>query len=378
MQQRMGRSVLALGNTASVMPTLAKAIPELFVAYPTDAPSKVLQTNSKCFAAPQLNFPLSVSCYKFVKTMANRFGLFHAELGYAVACDAARTPYGVHIHGVTDLDLLFPKTALGSLLKRRYREALAGARYVVCHPAVASRIRSLRADAITMPLPIDTDQFNEAVPPHDFGVPIPIFSPSRMDQWKGHETIWEAIRIMRTRDKVVIFQTDWGWQPKYSAFRSSAPSNVRMIPLVKREEVASYYRGATIVIGQMKIGHFGMTELEAAACGAPVVVWLEDEHTPFIPKTADPQALADAMDKLVEDEGFRRRYSSSCRDFAVGSVGLASVAALFTRVLATSRPGESPEAVRPASLYPGTGLELVGRALGNRAFSRLKTSLIGL
>jgi glycosyltransferase involved in cell wall biosynthesis len=370
--------MLALGNTASVMPTIARAIKNLYVAYPTNISSVVLQENEKCFPADKLNHPLSVSCYKFVRKMSQTYRFFHAELGYAVACNAAGVPFGIHIHGVTDIALLFPKSPLGRFFKRPYKRALMSASYVACHPAVVEAIRSLRNDAVRLPLPIDTEQFNTDVKPFFFGEGVSIFSPIRMDRWKGHEIIWQALRLMKNRQKVTVYQSDWGWEPEYSFFKKNAPENVKFIPPVPREAIASRFKGATLVMGQMKIGHFGMTEMEAGACGAPVLVYLLDEHTPFLPKSNDSQSLAEAVDLLVEDEGLRARYSQSCSEYVLRSSNIDAISGELLAVMAASDMGPRTPDGGLIQLYLGTCFELVGRLLGDRMFGLLKAALIGL
>ena len=204
------------------------------------------------------------------------------------------------------------------------------------------------------------------------------FSPSRMDRWKGHEIIWEALRLMRNRDRVTVYQSDWGWEPEYSYFKRHAPENVRFIPVVSRDRIASHYRGATLVMGQMKIGHFGMVEVEATACGAPVLVYLLDGSTPFLPKHNDPQSLAETIDRLVEDEALRARYARSCTDSVLPSASLSVVSSKLLALLAASDRKRRRARGGVAGLFLGTCFELAGRVLGNRGFALLKSSLLGL
>jgi len=369
---------MALGNTASVMPSLAREVGGLYVAFPTNVSSPVLQVNDRCFPTSELNFPLSVSCYRFVARTANSCALFHSELGYAPACLMAGVRYGVHLHGVTDVDLLFPKTPMGKLLKARYREALANASYVVCHPAVLAKARQLRPDAQALRLPIDTAQFNPSVEPHRFEGSFPIFSPTRMDQWKGHETMWQALASMRHRDEVTVYQSDWGWEPQYTTLRREAPPNVRFIPVVPREKIASFYAGASLVLGQMKIGDFGMAELEAAATGTPTLVYLKDARAPFLPKFNDPKTLAGVLDEMVEDGELRSSYSRACRDYVLETSSLRSVSRELSAIFKKAHESERPKMIGRSGLFLGSGFEIAGRSMGEKRFGLLKAALIGL
>ena len=199
-----------------------------------------------------------------------------------------------------------------------------------------------------------------------------------MDQWKGHEIIWEALRLMRNRARVTVYQSDWGWEPNYSHFKRNAPENVRFIRAVARARIAEYYRGASLVIGQMKIGHFGMTEVEAAACGVPVVVYLQDKKTPFLPKESDPRSLAEAIDGLVEDEKMRETYAESCTKYVLMTAGLGDVSRKFTGILDSKASTVRSRPAAKITLYPGSVFEVVGRILGERLFGLLKAHLIGL
>ena len=365
----MVRSVLAVGNTASVMSTIANYLPSLTVCeIPVDRP-EVQQIARRRVEGPRAPVS-SISWFRFMRKAAASNWAVHSELQFAPSCLQARIGYGIHVHGTTDALLLYPQTRIGKVLKSTFREALYGANYVLCHRMLWQLVRRLRGDAKVFESPVDLNQFSPGGASLRFSNNISLFSPSRIDQWKGHEIIWEALERMRNRAKVTLFQSDWGWEPFYSKLRKISPSNVRYVHVIPRAHIAEYYRGAHIVVGQMKLGHLGLSELEAAACGVPVTVFNSDGNLPFLPKRSDPLELAELLDRLIEDEAFRAGYSSKCRDHVVRHHDAARLAEQFAETVERSDlhpPQTGARLGTIANLEAGTGVELFGRILGEKS-----------
>jgi glycosyltransferase involved in cell wall biosynthesis len=364
------------------MSTLALALPGITVATDPRVTVPVVDRGQSVLEVKEMAYPLSASLMSYIGRERRSFDLFHSELSFSLGCLRANVPFGIHIHGVTDLQLLFPSSALGQLLKSPYAVALNNAEYVLCHEAVVGSIRTLRRDAMALQSPINTSQFNPNGPSIRFGPGLALFSPSRIDKWKGHEVIWRALSLMENRARVRVFQSDWGWEPEYSALKASAPAMVRFVPVVPRNQIEQRYRGSDIVVGQMKIGYLGMSELEAAACGVPVTVFSKDRDSPFLPRRSDPQELADLLDLLIDDEHFRANYSKDCRDFVLQNHSLEKVAAGFSNVI--EQAGPHPRGARSlglqdlAHLELGTTLELVERLTDDGRPSELRRRLIDL
>jgi hypothetical protein len=187
---------------------------------------------------------------------------------------------------------------------------------------------------------------------------------------------------MKNRERVRVFQSDWGWEPEYSLFKSTAPRMVEFVPVIPRSEIEHYYCGSDIVLGQMKIGYLGMAELEAAACGVPVTVFSKDKSTPFLPKHADAQELADLLDLLIDDEHFRRDYASSCRDFVLQNHSMEGAVAKFSSVV--EEAARTPRVNYEFGLHDlfhlelGTGLELMEKVTAGSPVSAIRSRLLGL
>jgi len=98
---------------------------------------------------------------------------------------------------------------------------------------------------------------------------------------------------------------------------------------------------------------WGLTVLEANACGTPVVATdvpgLRDSVRPDlnglrVPR-ADPEALADAVVRVLEDPDLRGRLSAGALDWA-SRFGWDAVADAFAGVLKALAAGESMPEVR--------------------------------
>lgn len=340
--------------------------------------AKVIQLSKKCFRMPGTNVS-SVSWVGFIRSINRPNHLFHAELQFAPACLRAGVPYGVHIHGVTDAQLLFPRSRIGALLKSSFRDSLSKARYVLSHEMLVAAVKQLRSDVIKFESPVDLEQFSPRGKVTRLSAGLSFLSPSRIDQWKGHDVVWKALSQMKRRQGVRTHQVDWGWEPHYSRLKAAAPKSVVFIPVIPRGIIADYYRGADVVVGQMQLGYLGMAELEASACGAPVVVYSKDPSSPFLPKTPDPIELAALLDRLVADEGFRRRYASDCREYVLAHHDARALAARFGAIVDGPErlSGEGASARDIVQMELGTGLELAERALG-RSSGVLRRVLLGL
>ncbi|HEX3000417.1 MAG TPA: glycosyltransferase family 4 protein, partial [Armatimonadota bacterium] len=83
--------------------------------------------------------------------------------------------------------------------------------------------------------------------------------------------------------------------------------------------VASYYQAADVYLHAAKGDTFPTTVIEALACGTPVVATavggipeqIVDGETGFLTPPGDAKAMAQAVDKLLDDRNLRYRLSSA-------------------------------------------------------------------
>ena len=146
---------------------------------------------------------------------------------------------------------------------------------------------------------------------------------------KGTDILWEALQFCKSDFQ--ILQVDWrdtGTDEENRTslrLRDNLPSKVKLIPMIKRKDIPSYYHSCDAVIGNLRIGSFEYIELEAIMCKKPVIsfndkkikIFLDDKEaeSPFIPDTNNPKDIAQVIDKFVVSDQFRQNIFKKEYDF---------------------------------------------------------------
>ena len=168
--------------------------------------------------------------------------------------------------------------------------------------------------------PIDSKIFNDEIKPLEIEKKkFTFFCPQRMGIPKGTDILWEAIKLCKTDFE--ILQVDWrdiGTKEEQDSslkIRESRPKQVKLIPMIKRNDMPRYYDWADAVIGNLRIGSYEFVEMEAVFSKKPVInysdpkieIILDDKKidSPFLPKNNDPKTIAALIDKIVESKEFR-------------------------------------------------------------------------
>jgi phosphatidylinositol alpha-mannosyltransferase len=94
---------------------------------------------------------------------------------------------------------------------------------------------------------------------------------------------------------------------------------------VPPEALPGYYQRADVFCSPSTINEaFGITLIEAMAAGTPTVVTSinsatigEDGTTGLVVRPKEPQALAEAVLRLLEDRGYAERLAEAARDRAL-------------------------------------------------------------
>lgn len=168
---------------------------------------------------------------------------------------------------------------------------------------------------------VDSSIFNSRVKPVERPKDrFTFFSPQRIGLFKGYDIILKALSLCKTDFE--ILQIEWFDKRNIeevefvNEFINKKPPQIKLIPVMKRDEVARYYMFADAVLGQMKVGNMGSIEFEGAIMRKPVISYY-DPHmkylidgnqivAPFLPNSQDPKDLAQLIDKVVSSKEFRK------------------------------------------------------------------------
>lgn len=148
----------------------------------------------------------------------------------------------------------------------------------------------------------------------------------RLRRYKGVELILRAVAQMRNRDVVVEIAGTGEDRPRLEALAQSLDlgARARFLGFVSEAEKSALLRRAWIVSLTSPKEGWGITNLEAAACGTPVVASdspglresVLDGRTGFLVKHGDVSALAGAYDRVVADPALVTRLGTAGRAFA--------------------------------------------------------------
>jgi glycosyltransferase involved in cell wall biosynthesis len=191
--------------------------------------------------------------------------------------------------------------------RRRVIELLGvpGERILTCHLAVDSATFTPEAQ------PGDEEILAELNLPSDY-----LLYPASLWPHKNHRALLEAMRAMRDQSiSLVLTGATFGREAELHRWISELGlgERVRHLGLVAPDRLPVLYRHARALAFPSSYEGFGMPPLEAMASGCPVASSLAaslsevvgDAALPLDP--ADPEHMADALERLCSDESLRAR-----------------------------------------------------------------------
>lgn len=185
-----------------------------------------------------------------------------------------------------------------------------------------------------------------------------ILTVGRLVERKGFQDVIRATALVPEAECVVVggppaglLETD-GYAPRLRQLAESCgvADRVKLIGAVPREEMGRWYRSADVLVAAPWYEPFGLTPLEAMACGVPVigtaVGGLIDTVVPgrtgdLVP-ARDPDALGAAIRRLLGDRIRRFAYATAALERArtrySWSTTAERLAAVYGEVAAVRRP----------------------------------------
>jgi glycosyltransferase involved in cell wall biosynthesis len=162
---------------------------------------------------------------------------------------------------------------------------------------------------------------------------------------KGVERIFPAAE--RLSKLLELTALDYG--PLASDYAARYGGVVRFVGQVPHDEIGPFLEQFDIVIGQMRQGILGLSELEAMAAGRPVITGINLANYPVDPPpviaASTPEEIVSAVQELRENEAELLRLSRAGRDWVRRNHGFArNLRELEEAYFGSSRPSESNKA----------------------------------
>lgn len=202
-----------------------------------------------------------------------------------------------------------------------------------------------------------------AVPPdpqgvrEEFGLPpgallVVCVARLRMPQKAHHDLLEAFARVAARKPEAYLLLVGEGPERALLETRIAAPDlKGRVLLAGEREDVPRLLRSSDVAtLASIREG-FSNVILECLAAGLPLVVTdvggnreaMDGESTGLLVPPADPGALAGALERLLGDEGLRRRLSAACVTRAARfdlERTAAETEALYDRILSGKGPRE--------------------------------------
>lgn len=268
------------------------------------------------------------------KLVAGDYDVIHGNGSRgSLPCILARKPYITTIHDLGPFETPFTKLPVVPFIERL--NAIRASEIVTCSKIVHAGIHYYvpkvpyskmhnvysAIDPKFSPHPRQAREIRERL-----GVTGPvILYVGRIAFYKGVEHVLAAYLELRKIHPeytlVVGGKPTFKMQETYQRWQRRYPE-VKFVGLVPDEELAAYYTMADVFVTYSSASEgFGLTPVEAIACGTPVVcssmaAYKEvlRDHAVFVPPER-PAALARALEDLLEHPEKRERLISAARPF---------------------------------------------------------------
>jgi glycosyltransferase involved in cell wall biosynthesis len=209
-----------------------------------------------------------------------------------------------------------------------------------------------------IPYGIDADSFR----PRDAEIamkirqrygPRIVLAVGRMVYYKGFEYLIRAMASVRGH-LLLVGEGPLLVKLERQAFDAGVRDRITFLGRASQEEVVGYYQAADVFVmpSIARSEAFGIVQLEAMACGKPVVNTRLRSGVPFVSldgitgttvAPADSEELADAINRLLDDPALRDKYGAAAahrarEEFSIDTM-VNRTLELYREVLANGRIG---------------------------------------
>ena len=190
----------------------------------------------------------------------------------------------------------------------------------------SSVLRGVIGKCRAIPFGLDTDPYDavDQAKVHDirarYGSKL-LVAIGRHVYYKGFEYLIAAMRGVRGK---VLLVGDGPLRHSFQALAARLGVNDRVVFVGEVDDVVPYYHAADAVVlpSTTRSEAFGIVQIEAMACARPVINTSLDSSVPLVSlhgqtgitvAPRDAEALASAMNLLLEDELLRNQYGQAAR-----------------------------------------------------------------
>lgn len=178
-----------------------------------------------------------------------------------------------------------------------------------------------RRDIRVIPNGLDHEHYRPGPPAAERDLVVFV---GRLEHYKGVDLLldaWPRVRAVRPEARLVIAGSgSAGDEMRRRAAGAEFGDSVRFAGFVSEEEKVALLRRATVVVQPSRKEGWGLTVLEANACGTPVVATdvpgLRDSVRPGVTgllATPEPAALAASLVAVLSDDVLRSRLAREAR-----------------------------------------------------------------
>ena len=212
-----------------------------------------------------------------------------------------------------------------------------------------------RSQLVLVPSGVNTERFHPDGPAEPRSGRPRILTVGRLVERKGFEDLIRALPLVPAAECVIVGgrqDEHYAGKLRELAHRTGVADRVRLAGAVPAADMPRWYRSADVVAAVPWYEPFGLTPLEAMACGVPVVATavggltdtVVDGVTGDLVPARDPHALGTALRRLLADEVRRLTYAAAAGDRAGHSYSWRRVstqlAAVYAQLAGAARAGD--------------------------------------
>lgn len=260
-----------------------------------------------------------------------RFDVVHlhaANSGWIAALGGY--PYFVHCHG-SEVRRDLHQPVRQHLVRYTLRRAL---HVFFVTPDLAEHVHAVRTDATLLPNPIDTDLFAPPTAPAPDDGPVRVLIAAPLTRIKGPEIAHQAVEMARRAAGVPVMVSALATGRSVARLRYLLERpDIEPVGRRPHTQMPVLYGGFDVVVGQMRLGCLSLIELEAMACGRPLVAYCDlaayarhYAEPPPVLSAATAEEAAAHIGRLIADAALRRAVGEASRAWVVRYHGLEPVA----------------------------------------------------